>query len=172
MRAVSYVIGFVAVPAGLSTSTVGVHGTRLKSLGFRWIVSSGRPLTKQFRGRRSHFSLPAQNSGNSGWLSSGQRERQRSADRTTETVKCEPSASFSLSPSCWSHPRWPVRLRADCPVSAPSPITARRSLPRCPRPFWSRFAELALPPTVLDRSAGGRCAAGVLLSACWRQSAA
>jgi hypothetical protein len=69
MRAVSYVIGFVAVPTGISTSTAGAPGTRLKSIGFRRIVSSGGRLTKQFRGRRSHFSLPAQNSGNSGWLS-------------------------------------------------------------------------------------------------------
>jgi hypothetical protein len=69
MRAVSYVIGFVAVPTGLSTGTASAPGIRLKSLGFPWIVSSGGRATKQFRGRRSHFSHLAQNSGNSGWLS-------------------------------------------------------------------------------------------------------
>jgi hypothetical protein len=44
-----------------------------------------------------------------------------------ETVKCEPSASSLLSPSCWLAPRSPARRMPACRALAPSPITARRS---------------------------------------------
>jgi hypothetical protein len=56
MRALGYVIAFVAVLTGLPTEF--------------WVdCVAGRHVTKQFRGRRSHFSPFAQNSGNSRWLS-------------------------------------------------------------------------------------------------------
>ena len=117
-------------------------------------VYSGRILfraavaTKQFSCATKPFSLSTQNSGNGGWLSSRQQKRrtapaEKTGDSQMRTLSFLLAFAFVLArPTIgWLH-----RMTA-CRVSAPSPITARRSsLPRPPSLLRPVRAQLGGTP--------------------------